>query len=215
MIDLTCLNWRHDSRTRVPEYYTSPPNDTRNRLNTFLAGWNQQLTKPGKVAKSVTWKNLGRAYASVLGSIPVRQRTALYTILLYQYVNSPRTAKWSPAERNLALSYFPPRADDTNGKERLRLADIPPSDADWNTIQRFALTFNAYEFHGSSEKCEQIANARRAETLIELRTCLFFEQRRWRHFGEEPDAEAMHYIRGLLDKIRKAVADAKTIQPSD
>jgi hypothetical protein len=39
-----------------------------------------------------------------------------------------------------------------------------------------------------------------------LRTCLFFEQRRWRHFGDEPDEEAMEYIRSVVQKIRAKLA---------
>jgi hypothetical protein len=44
------------------------------------------------------------------------------------------------------------------------------------------------------------------DTFAELRTCLFFEQRRWRHIGEVPDAEAMAYIRDLVRQIRAKVA---------
>ena len=66
----------------------------------------------------------------------------------------------------------------------------------------FALTFDAYEVLGSFEACGEIANARNSETLTNLRTCLFFEQRRWRHFGEEPDSSSMEYIHGIVEKIR-------------
>jgi hypothetical protein len=38
--------------------------------------------------------------------------------------------------------------------------------------------------------------------MTELRTCLFYEQRRWRHFGEVPDEAAMSYIREVLEQIR-------------
>lgn len=87
----------------------------------------------------------------------------------------------------------------------LTLADVPAAEADWETIQRFALTFDGYAASGSSDKCAEVANARRHGSLTELRTCLFFEQRRWRHFGEDPDAEAMQYIRDVLGKIRSRV----------
>lgn len=83
--------------------------------------------------------------------------------------------------------------------------DIPSPDAEWDEIQEFALTFNGYEFWGSFEKCADMANARRRGSPSEIRTCLFFEQRRWRHFGEDPDAEAMIYIRELVDQIRARV----------
>jgi|ERR1700722_481239 len=87
----------------------------------------------------------------------------------------------------------------------LVVSDIPSPDADWSTISEFALTFNAYEALGSLEACAEIANARTAITLTDLRTCLFYEQRRWRHFGEKPDPSSMEYIRGILEKIRAKI----------
>jgi hypothetical protein len=94
---------------------------------------------------------------------------------------------------------------------QLRADKLPPPDADWEAIQRFALTFNGYTYWGSFERCSEIANARRGETLTELRTCLFFEQRRWRHFGYSPDEESMAYIRRLLEQIRARVAAANAL----
>jgi len=72
-------------------------------------------------------------------------------------------------------------------------------------LSEFALTFDGYAFHGSFEKCAEIANAGRHDTLDDLRTCLFFEQRAWRHSGEEPSKEAMEYIRELVRAIRDKV----------
>jgi hypothetical protein len=88
----------------------------------------------------------------------------------------------------------------------LTLAHIPDPMADWDAIGKFALTFNGYDAWEPSEKCAEIANARRHDSLKDLRTCLFYEQRRWRHFGEKPDDEAMEYIRDLVEKIRSRVA---------
>lgn len=91
--------------------------------------------------------------------------------------------------------------------EQLRAADVPEPNADWSTISTFALSFDGYGVHGSFERCAEIANACRSESLTDLRTCLFFEQRRWRHFGEVPDADAMVYIRSLLEQIRRRLDD--------
>jgi hypothetical protein len=90
----------------------------------------------------------------------------------------------------------------------LRLIDIPSSDAELGEIGAFALTFNGYEHWGSFEKCAEIANAKRHDSLTDLRTCLFFEQRRWRHCGFEPDDAAMQEIRLLLEQIRGLVSRA-------
>jgi hypothetical protein len=84
----------------------------------------------------------------------------------------------------------------------LRSSELPSRSARWLTIARFARTFDGYRHWGSFDRCAEIANQKRQRTLNELRTCLFFEQRRWRHFGERPNRKAMRYIRGLLKKIR-------------
>ena len=87
----------------------------------------------------------------------------------------------------------------------LTLADIPAPDADWSEIGEFALTFDGYKVCDSFEECANIANAQRHGSLAELRTCLFFEQRRWRHVGEEPSQGAMIYIRNVIEQIRRHV----------
>ena len=91
---------------------------------------------------------------------------------------------------------------------------LPHPGASWGEISGFAHTLNGYERWGSFEKCSEIANEILEEyktsgdlpnNLTNLRTCLFFEARRWRHYGYEPDEEAMHYIRALLEAIRACV----------
>jgi hypothetical protein len=89
----------------------------------------------------------------------------------------------------------------------LAIKDLPMASDDWLAISEFALTFDGYHYWGSSDKCAEIANAHKADTLTELRTCLFFEQRRHHHYGEPPDAKTMKYIRGLVSKIRQKVQD--------
>jgi hypothetical protein len=83
---------------------------------------------------------------------------------------------------------------------------IPAPNADWYEVSMFALKFDGYKESGSASACAAIANAGRDNTLTELRICLFFEDRRWRHFGESPDAAGMVYIHGLIAKIRDKVA---------
>ena len=93
-------------------------------------------------------------------------------------------------------------------------SDVPPPNSGWQKIGRNALSFNGYEWWGSFEKCAEIGKrgleAFRATgalpgSVTELRTCLFFEQRRWRHFGLDPDEEAMNYIGALVEEIRRKV----------
>ena len=89
--------------------------------------------------------------------------------------------------------------------QRLRLRSIPSANADVEAIERFALTFNGFEHCGSFDSCAEVANSRKHDTLSNLRTCLSFEQRRWHHFGEAPDAAALVYWRELIEKIRSKV----------
>ncbi len=85
----------------------------------------------------------------------------------------------------------------------------PPSS--WNDIQELALSFDGYAEAGSA--CAEIANALsdafeasgadavRDAPTPHLGYALFFEQRRWRHFGEVPGAEAMRYIGALVHEL--------------
>jgi hypothetical protein len=89
----------------------------------------------------------------------------------------------------------------------LTLERIPSPEATWDKIGEFALTFDGYKAHGSFKVCAEIANDHRLNTLTNARTCLFFEQRRWRHFGYEPDEEAMEYIRKVIGRIRELASN--------
>jgi len=102
----------------------------------------------------------------------------------------------------------------------LDIDSIPKPEAGWNEIGWFSLTFNGYDFHGGIDTCGEIANRWLRDfendgglpsTLNDLRTCLFFEQRRWRHYGYAPDEKAMCYIRGLVRSIRTKAKIKETI----
>lgn len=89
---------------------------------------------------------------------------------------------------------------------------VPASDAPWFEIWEFALSYNAYERHDGFDGAARIGNdaaeawARdRAvpQDLARARAALFFEQRRYRHFGFDPENEDAHYVRALVDGIRE------------
>jgi hypothetical protein len=91
-------------------------------------------------------------------------------------------------------------------------SNIPTPDAEWHRIAEFALTFDGYTHWGHA--CGEVANrcakafaenGDLPDSLTELRTCLFFEQRRYHHFGRPPDEGAMDYIRALVEAIRHKV----------
>jgi len=79
----------------------------------------------------------------------------------------------------------------------LQLSQIPAPESDYSGIEKFALTFNGYEV----PNCAEIANSRSAKSLTELRAALFFEQRRYRHFGHQPLGDDLEYIRLLIQEI--------------
>lgn len=93
----------------------------------------------------------------------------------------------------------------------LRPEDLPASTANWETIGTFALAFNGYHRWPDSPSCGDIANDAKEhyretgqlpQDLDVLRSCLFFEQRRWRHFGDVPEGEDLAYIKALVEAIR-------------
>lgn len=90
----------------------------------------------------------------------------------------------------------------------LLIERIPSAISSWDAILRFALTFDGYAAFDTAAKphgCGELANSRQANTLTELRASLFFEQRRWRHFGESPEGLDLIYIQSLLWRIRQCV----------
>ncbi len=92
---------------------------------------------------------------------------------------------------------------------------MPADDAPWwPDGNEFALTFNAYERVGNFEAVAEAGNAAAgafAENgslppdIAGLRTCLFFEQRRYRHLDMDAyrDPDSRRYLRALLARIRE------------
>jgi len=92
---------------------------------------------------------------------------------------------------------------------------LPAPDARWGEIAHFGLSYDGYKHESASRPCADSANAARDEyrerevlpdSLDALRSCLFYEQRRYHHFGEPPDEWSLGYIHALLEAIRRRVA---------
>ena len=97
--------------------------------------------------------------------------------------------------------------------------DIPARRATWVKIRTFARTFDGYVHWGSFKKCREVADIgvslhRKHEPLIQsltdLRTCLFFESRRWKHLEKDPTQKGMEYIHALVEQIRVRVLANET-----
>ena len=89
----------------------------------------------------------------------------------------------------------------------LGVTDVPGRTDSWDTVSDFALS---YDGHGYWADLPSLAGRvlqgwtrRRClpDTLDELRGCLFYEQRRWHHFGEEPTGRSAEYMRALVDAV--------------
>jgi hypothetical protein len=99
--------------------------------------------------------------------------------------------------------------------DRLTASAVPPVTASWHTIVGFAHTMDGYKALGPKE-CPQFANSVKSEfsrnaasietlSVAQLRCCLFFEQRRFNHFGDEPQGADRIFINALLDAIRTKI----------
>jgi hypothetical protein len=85
----------------------------------------------------------------------------------------------------------------------LRLEDVPALDSKWKTLAAFALSFDPRETADYGEKLADLGNASSDSSLAELRAHLFVEQRRWNHFGEEPDEISIKRLREVVGLIRQ------------
>ncbi len=87
---------------------------------------------------------------------------------------------------------------------------VPAPDAEWHEIWRFAHTYNGYERHGKNVGDMANALSKRwqasgglPESLDTLRAALFFEARRFRHYGTDPADDGAEYVRQLVSRIRE------------
>jgi hypothetical protein len=92
--------------------------------------------------------------------------------------------------------------------------DLPIRRSTWINIVPFAQSFNGYEYWGSVQKCREVANKGvelhkgnkdLSQSLTDLRTCLFFEARRWKHLEKKPTPAGLKYIHALVEAIRMRV----------
>ncbi|HVY04908.1 MAG TPA: hypothetical protein VHB46_02925 [Burkholderiales bacterium] len=89
-------------------------------------------------------------------------------------------------------------------------ADVPSFKESWGRIEPFALTFDGFRYWGSVEKCAEVAQDKSPGSLTELRTCLFYEARRWKLEGKSPDVKSMRFVRALVYAIREKVSSGDT-----
>ena len=101
-----------------------------------------------------------------------------------------------------------PEEDDTMWVEPT--ADVSDIQAIWE----YALTVNGYDYavQKLGRDCGDLASERSdgfgksgvwEGSFEQLRCCLFFEQRRWRHFGIDPEGNALLEVQKLFLAVRR------------
>jgi len=79
--------------------------------------------------------------------------------------------------------------------------EMPQRGDSWQKIKKFAMEVNGYELKGSFAGAADLANRSKLDelSLSDLHMVLFFEYRRFNHFGYEPDQDAMEHIYDIVD----------------
>jgi len=100
---------------------------------------------------------------------------------------------------------------------RPQMIPVPDVDANLVEIFDFALTYKGYELNGDEDtgfqNCANIANGAKddwyttknlPDSLHDLRSCLFYEQRRYRHSdGTLFGSDDIKYLVALVGRIRE------------
>jgi hypothetical protein len=102
----------------------------------------------------------------------------------------------------------------------LRVHGIPDRGDAWDAVSSFSLSYDGYAYWDDvselATRC--IRSWTRDHTLPtsidEVRACLFYEQRRWHHFGEDPNGRGAQYVWALLDTLRSLVAARTAADPA-
>lgn len=100
--------------------------------------------------------------------------------------------------------------------DELRRDDLPGPREPFESVIRFAYTFDGYERFGM-RLCGEMANrglshfleGGRLPSWLEgdldrLRACLYFEARRWIRLEREPDTRSLIYVHRLIEAIGSA-----------
>jgi hypothetical protein len=114
---------------------------------------------------------------------------------------------------------WPARETRETPTDVLRPEQVPGPSATWSEITWFAAQFDGYSHYGN-RRLGDLANGSVAYwerqhlidaglSLDDLRGCLFFEYRRYHHFGHVPSSEQTPYLRALVEAIRLSAANKR------
>ncbi|MHB8328189.1 MAG: hypothetical protein ACYDD6_00935, partial [Acidimicrobiales bacterium] len=86
---------------------------------------------------------------------------------------------------------------------------VPGRGGSWEAVEEFALTYDGHAYWSDvaelgNRAMQHWTRDRALPTMLdELRGCLFYEERRWHHFGEDPHGRGAEFVWALLDSIRE------------
>jgi len=89
----------------------------------------------------------------------------------------------------------------------LLLTDIPDVNADMIEIAEFSHTINGYEMTGSLEKCAEIFESPRCDSIDELRISIFYFFRSMRQRMDSESDEEIELVRRTVGRIRDLVME--------
>ena len=119
-------------------------------------------------------------------------------------------AEWEQTTGESARSFLNEDILNRISSDQLKIEDIPRSRADWSEFSAFALRFDPKVLGriGYGKQVADLNNATKDSSINELRAHLFIEQRRWNHFGRDPDYRTTMRLREILDLIREKLKSA-------
>lgn len=141
--------------------------------------------------------------------VAARQANPLISWICHEYETDGAPGAFLAFHYGNAFFHAREMSNDLANSE-LTPADVPSFKEAWSRIEPFALTFDGFRYWGSVEKCAEVAQGKSPGSLTELRTCLFYEARRWNLAGKAPDTQSMRFIRALVYAIREKVDSGNT-----
>jgi hypothetical protein len=87
--------------------------------------------------------------------------------------------------------------------KNLSLADVPGVEAPIGKIFEFALMFDPRELKDQGLSLGNLDDLSDESSLPELRGHLYFEQRRWNHYGQLPDSKSEAQLRRIVSMVRE------------
>jgi hypothetical protein len=110
---------------------------------------------------------------------------------------------WTDVRRAPAGDFAPSAVPNAN----LATTPVPRRGDSWDAVADFALSYDGHAYWADLPELANRVLQRWTRsrllpgTLDELRGCLFYEQRRWHHFGEEPAGRSAEYVWAIVDAI--------------